>query len=650
MRNLIVFILSCGSLLVWAFVSANSSAAESSAQETKQAPVQTEKCASYSPLRQPYFGDLHVHTALSLDASTMGTINRPADAYRFARGQRLGLQPYRDDGSSMREIELARPLDFAAVTDRAELLGETHICNQPGLEGHDSWVCRVYRSWPRVAFFFMNLQASRGTRHDFCGENGQLCLEAARKPWQETQQAANAAQDRSSDCEFTAFTGYEWTGASGLGNNLHRNVIFKSEAVPDLPASFIDAPRLEDFWRKLEEECLEAKPGCDVLVIPHNSNLGGGQMFRSTRRDGEPILPSQARKRARFEVLVEVMQHKGDSECFPGLETNDELCAFEKLPGSNFASRFVSFLEEPPTAHQFIRNVLKAGLEEKKRMGVNPFEFGFIASTDTHMAIPGSVAESADYPGHGGAGKPPGEGIPTGLQDSIDFNPGGLAVLWAEENSRESLFAAMKRKETYGTSGPRIVLRFFGGWQLPESLCQTQDVATAGYTMGVPMGSALPNPIPLPKESQQPGFVVSALADPGTTASPGVPLQRIQIIKGWLGADGRQEVVYDVAGNPNNGSDVDLETCEPRGSGSAMLCTVWQDPDFDPEAEAFYYARVLENPSCRWSHRACLAAGVRCDEPESIAEGYEACCSETIPKVVQERAWSSPIWYRAQKQ
>ena len=283
-------------------------------------------------------------------------------------------------------------------------------------------------------------------------------------------------------------------------------------------------------------------------------------------------------------------------------------------------------------------------------MGVNPFEFGFIASTDTHMAIPGSVAESADYPGHGGAGKPPGEGIPTGLQDSIDFNPGGLAVLWAEENSRESLYAAMKRKETYGTSGPRIVLRFFGGWQLPESLCQTQDVATAGYTMGVPMGSALPNPIPLPKESQQPGFVVSALADPGTTASPGVPLQRIQIIKGWLGADGRQEVVYDVAGNPNNGSDVDLETCEPRGSGSAMLCTVWQDPDFDPEAEAFYYARVLENPSCRWSHRACLAAGVRCDEPESIAEGYEACCSETIPKVVQERAWSSPIWYRAQKQ
>ena len=601
-----------------------------------------EACRDRDPLRRPFFGDLHVHTTFSLDASTMDTRNRPSDAYRFAQGQSVGLQPYRSDGSPMRSAQLDRPLDFAAVTDHAELLGETEICRTPDLPGYESWVCHLYRGWPRGAFFWMNFQASRGVRHDFCGQNGERCLEAARSPWQETIEAAEAAYDRSDECSFTSFIGYEWTGAAGSGNNFHRNVIFENDVVPDLPLSFIDQPDLESFWNELGAGCKTAGDECDVVVIPHNSNLSAGKMFRTTQEDGSPISRSEAETRQRYEVLVEMIQHKGESECFPGLGNSDERCGFEKLSVNSFTGRYFWASDTEPKARQFVRNILREGIQEKKRVGVNPFQFGLIGSTDTHLGTPGLVAETDQFPGHGGAGKPAGDALPTGLPDLVEYNPGGLAVLWAEENSRASLFAAMKRREAYATSGPRMVVRFFGGYDLPENYCELSQPVATGYARGVPMGGTLPK---APTEASAPYFAVSVLADPGTPQVQGTSLERVQIIKGWTTEDATHERVYDVNTGQHPPGSVDLQTCETAGQGDRSLCSVWQDPDWDPSQSAFYYVRALENPTCRWSQRVCLAAGVQCDEANAIPEGFEPCCSEDHRPVIQERAWTSPIWY-----
>jgi hypothetical protein len=594
-------------------------------------------CPDRDPLRRAFFGDLHVHSTYSLDASTQDTRTRPAEAYRFARGERLEIQPFDAQGRGLRSVRLARPLDFAAVTDHAELLGEWNICNHAGLPGHDSLVCRIYRRWPRVAFFWMNGTASRGARHDFCGEGGRLCLDAARGPWDDIRRAAADANER---CRFSTFVAYEWTGAAGMGANLHRNVVFANEAVPELPVSFIEAPSPPQLWDSLREQCLEADNGCDAVVIPHNPNLGAGRMFRTETDDGRPIDVDEAAGRARFETLVEVMQHKGDSECHPGLGSRDELCGFEKLAMNDFAGRFASFLSEPPVARQFVRNVLKEGLRQERRLGVNPFHFGLIGSTDTHLGTPGLVAESADYPGHGGAGTPAGERVTAGLPDAIDFNPGGLAVLWAEENTREALFAAMKRREAYGTSGPRMLLRLFGGWQLPDDLCESGRLAEQGYAHGVPMGTDLPA---ADAPGSAPVFAVSALRDP---AADGAHLQRLQIVKGWLEGDTAYERVIDVAGDPSAGDAVDLASCTPPADGFDALCSVWRDPDFDSAQPAFYYARAVEVRTCRWSQKLCNARGVSCADPQTIGPGLEACCAPEHRRTIQERAWSSPIWYR----
>jgi hypothetical protein len=246
-----------------------------------------------------------------------------------------------------------------------------------------------------------------------------------------------------------------------------------------------------------------------------------------------------------------------------------------------------------------------------------------------------------NHPGHGGAGMGAGDGVPTGLPDELEYGPGGLAVLYAEENTRDALFAAMRRREAYATSGTRPILRFFGGWDYPANLCQDPDMVATGYADGVPMGGDLP---PQPAAPGAPRFIISAVQDSGTEEYPGNPLQRIQLIKGWYEAGELHEQVLTVAGG-DNGATVDINTCEPSGTGHQQLCTVWTDPSFNPEAQAFYYTRVLENPSCRWSQQICAAAGVRCDEPGTIPEGMGNCCAAEHQKIIQERAWTSPIWY-----
>ncbi|CAA0111712.1 Uncharacterised protein [Halioglobus japonicus] len=600
-----------------------------------------EPCATQSPLKKPFFGDLHVHTRYSLDASTQGTRTTPEQAYQFARGERIPIQPWTESGEALRSLQLSRPLDFAMVSDHAELIGEVYMCNTPEYDGYKSWQCIFYRNWSRGAFYLFNYMATMEQAHmGQCGEDGERCLEAALLPWQEMQEAAERYYDRSEDCEFTTFVGYEWTGMNGSnGGNLHRNVVFRNAEVPELPTSFIDAPAAHLLWDSLEENCNGVGNTCESLVIPHNSNYSAGSMFSGLTDDGAPMTEEYALSRARFEPLVEIMQHKGSSECFfqAGV-TEDELCAFEQLPKDNIAG-----FNDPPTPDTgFVRKVLADGMVIENTLGINPYRLGVIASTDTHLGTPGAAREDL-FLGHGGAGVPAETEIPPGLPDELEYNPGGLAVLWAHENSRDALFDAMQRRETYGTSGPRITSRFFAGWDFPADLCGAPDRIARGYADGVPMGSMLPA---RPGAQNRPTFLVAASQDAGTSSEPGTPLQRLQVIKGWVDAGGeRHERVIDVAGNANNGASVDVQSCATSGSGFADLCAVWEDTDFDPNERAYYYSRVVENPTCRWSQRMCAAAGVDCARPDTITEGYEGCCSAEHRPIVQERAWTSPVWY-----
>jgi Protein of unknown function (DUF3604) len=629
----------------WAALCALPLAAQDAAAKASPAqPSPTEArapCTATTPLKQAFFGDLHVHTRYSLDASTQGTRTTPAQAYQFARGERIGIQPWSEGGVAQRSLQLARPLDFAMVSDHAELIGEVNICNSPDQEGYGAWECRLYRNWPRAAYYLFNAMASLRHSHlGLCGEDDQICLRAALEPWEEMQAAAEEYYDRGPDCRFTTFIGYEWTALlPSKGGNLHRNVVFRNAEVPQLPASFIDEPSAPRLWASLQRNCNAAGTGCDSLVIPHNSNMSAGAMFTGLSDDGSPMTQEYARERARFEPLVEVMQHKGSSECFfaPGA-TEDELCAFEQLSQDNIAG-----IDNPPTPDTgFVRGALADGLVLEQRLGVNPYQFGLIASTDTHLGTPGAAQEDR-FLGHGGAGVPAGEEVPPGLPDKLEYNPGGLAVLWATQNSRDALFDAMRRREAYGTSGPRILSRFFAGWDFPADLCEAPDRIERAYASGVPMGSVLQGER---DEGARPTFLLAASQDVGTPESPGMPLQRLQVIKGWVDAQGqRHERVVDVAGNARNGAAVDIQSCATTGTGFSQLCAVWSDEDFDPAQRAYYYSRVVENPSCRWSQRLCVAAGVDCSKPETIGEGFEGCCAAEHRPVIQERAWSSPVWY-----
>lgn len=590
--------------------------AHSAGAEAFERTEEREPCDAHSAHREPFFGELHIHTAYSSDAALNGTLAGPRDAYRFGKGAPIAIAPFDENGEPDRIAQLGRALDFVAVTDHAESFGAEgdnliRTCVRDGMVVDDS-ECDASMVWSLM------------------------------------QDAAEEHYDRSPACEFTTFIAYEWTGRgrrpapAPRSGSMHRNVIFRNADVPPLAQTADTATTPERLWASLTDECIDGPAACDVLTIPHSSNLSRGYMFDPLNLDGAPFTPTTARTRAAFEPIVEMMQAKGDSECRPGIDTTDELCGFEKL--NRTGSSFQPF--DPAQEFQrlsFVRNALKEGLALEKRLGVNPFAFGFVAATDGHTSAPGSVRE-ADFPVAGNFGvvdsspsillsqEPPG---------GIEPNGGGLAVLWAEENSRDALFAAMRRREVYGTSGPRMVVRFFGG-DFPENLCAREDFVEEGYRAGVPMGGVLDRD----SLRGRPRFAVQALRDPGTVDFPGAPLQRIQIVKGWLGRDGEtHERVYDVAGDPNNGASVDPETCALEGNGFDSLCTVWTDPDFDAGERAFYYARVLENPTCRWHSFVCNDLGVRCDRPDTVPEEFANCCSPLFPRSLQERAWTSPIFY-----
>lgn len=608
------------------------------------------RCDDFNPLKTPYFGDTHVHTRFSLDANLQGTDQTVRDAYRFARGEELGIQPFDADGNPMRTIQLDRPLDFTMVSDHAEFFGLTGVCEDPESEQYVSQTCTGFRETPANSFISLNfLLAATPQSIEYpaiCGFNNEKCSGAIRSMWEETQDAAEEAYDRTSACSFTSFIGYEWTGNPQV-LNLHRNIVFRNGNVTDQPFSYFDEPTPEGLWAALRANCLEAEPGdevtpqCDVLTIPHNSNLSNGRMFEEQMDDGSPLDAAYVEERAAMEPLVEIFQHKGSSECLPGTLTGDEECDFEILPYGNLSQPVLGRFGTPNPV-DFIRYVLGRGFAVEEQFGTNPFKYGIIASTDTHIAAAGGVSEIG-FPGNGGAGIDNSlEAAP--IPDIIEFNPGGLAVIWAEENSRPALFDAMRNKETYGTSGPRITLRFFGGWEADAAICDAsaEMFAQHGYDSGVPMGGTISSP----PTDVAPTFTVSAVRDAGTETTPGTQLQRIQIVKGWLNDEGEPVAeTYDVAGDADNGAGVDVNTCETSGDGFDSLCGTWTDPDFDPAQRAWYYARVLENPTCRWATRQCNALAPDCSDPEALEKSTAQCCRDTWSRTIQERAWSSPIWF-----
>ena len=619
-------------------ISLVAAACTGSEPDTPEAPAAdeaaTESAASAepesNPLRNAYFGDLHVHTSWSLDAYAFGhpMNNDPSVAYRYGRGE-----PILDPEGNVRG-QLRTPLDFMAVTDHDNFMGEVQLCQDPEADTYDLAVCQEIRAGGPA--FLRHYNASNENRRDLelCGSTepgpDNRCDQRAAHLWPMVQEIADAYYEPS---VFTTFTAFEFTASdSTTGGWLHRNVFFRGDDIPPWGGASITIRHSpERLWEWMDESCTG---DCDVIAIPHNTNYGMGVVLAPNNADGTPFTAEILERRARREPLIEIHQVKGNSECAPGLLTSDEECNFEQVfepcDPDQLASTPELATAACTVASNFVRNALKTGLEVEAEHGINPFKYGIIGSTDDHRSMSGSVVEETwqgDFFGEIGE-------TPVG---SPLNNPGGLAAVWAEENTRDSIFDALRRRETFATSGPRIRVRFFGGWELPDDLHTRTDLVEEGYRSGVPMGGDLPA---APGGADAPQFVVWATRDANSAA-----LQKLQIVKGWDDPDaGAGEQVYDVAcdsGLPpdpethrcaDNGAQVNLADCSVAGgAGAAELSGVWTDPEFDTSRRAFYYVRVLENPTCRWTTWRVLESG------GELPDG--------VPPVIKERAWSSPIWY-----
>lgn len=569
----------------------------------------------YNPQRNLYWGDLHIHTSFSTDSFTNGVRATPDDAYTFAKGGEIAHAA----GYGLR---ILRPLDFAAVTDHSEYLGVVRATD-PDLplsrRGLRDRLLNDGRLGITLAFAQSLL--------DFDLENAIVpgWQDISRGAWRETVASAERHNDPG---RFTTFVGYEWSSMPG-DRNLHRNVIYRGANVPDLPLSSVDSENPEDLWSALEKQRTQ---GMESLAIPHNGNLSDGLMYGTARFDGTPMDAAYARRRMHNEPLSEIFQVKGSSETNPLLSDEDQFAGFEIYDTLLSQSQ----ADSKPKG-SYARDALRAGIEMSHGEGFNPYRFGVIGSTDGHNAT--SPAEENNYHGKlplldGSAALRLGLAsfMPPSMPGGRRWSAAGLAAVWAQENTRASLFDAMRRKETYATSGPRIVVRFFGGWNYPPDLLAQQDWIASAETNGVSMGGDLPD-----RGAAAPSFAVWAMRDPGSGN-----LDRIQIIKGWVdGAGQSHEKIFEVAWSgqrsldtqgrlPDVGNTVDADAATFTNSiGAEQLSAVWTDPQFDPAEEAFYYARVIEIPTPRWTTFDAVKLGVRPPEPVSL----------------QERAVSSAIWY-----
>lgn len=605
------------------------------------------------PDRLAFFGDLHVHSTYSFDAYAMGTLATPYDAYRFALGEAI---PH----AAGFDLQLKQPLDFYAVTDHAMFLGVApesgdittafskldvakplNGLNDPDNMGITAAPSRLRAFGQFLPRLLMAIVQDKTLERE-------TVLDITRTAWQDTIAAAEQYNDPG---RFTTFIAYEYTSSSADMGNLHRNVIFKgSDRIPAVPFSRFHSQNPEGLWDWMDGL---REQGIESLAIPHNSNGSNGQMFKLVDWAGDPIDNDYAVQRIRNEPLVEITQIKGTSETHPLLSTTDEWANFEIMPFRVASSEY----SEPKGS--YVREALRNGLALESQGVENPYRFGFIGSSDTHTGA--AQNDESDYVSKLGLlsatpdlrgsvplsklmGLAAGYVIPQMLEEvdgesylggaTPTYGASGLAAVWAEENTREALYEAFRRKETFATSGPRISLRFFAGYNYDDGMLDAPDFVARAYVDGVTMGADLPA-----QGSDAPGFLLWALADPNTTS-----LQRLQLIKGWIDAEGEtHEVVYDVACSggaaidpathrcPDNGASVDLSDCSVSGAGAAQLRTLWHDPEFNADQRAFYYARVLENPTCRWSTWDAIREGVA---PRS-----------DFAATIQERAWTSPIQF-----
>ena len=607
-----------------------------------------------NPDKNAYFGDLHVHTEYSFDAYAFGSLATPRDAYRYASGEAI---PHPSGFS----IQLDRPLDFYAVTDHAMFLGVARAAADT-----ESLLSKEAISEP---MHNMNAPENRGLlsllgRSQAFGQfvpamvslirdgdiDKEMVMDITRTAWADSVDAADEAYQPGL---LTTFPAYEYTTSTTTRGNLHRNVIFKqSNRLPAVPFSRLNSRSPEGLWDWMDGL---RNQGMESLAIPHNSNGSDGQMFKLVDWAGNPMDSDYSEQRSRNEPLVEVTQIKGSSETHPLLPDTDEWADFE-IMDYRVATKL------PSRANgSYARQALRDGLALAAKGSGNPYKFGLIGSTDTHVG--GGALREDKYFSKAGLmdGTPEKRGsVPASfligtaakwwlpdLVKEVDgktymasnvfeyWGASGLAAVWAEKNDRESIYEAFRRKETFATSGPRIRLRFFAGLDYPRDLVDDPAAVGKAYVDGVAMGGDLQG-----VAGSSPSFLVWAMADDAST-----PLQRLQVIKGWEQDGKTHEQVFDVAcaGGavvdqathrcPDNGAMVSAQDCSLKeGTGAAELKVLWNDPQFDVNQEAFYYSRALENPSCRWSTWEALRAG---EEPRG-----------DLPKTIQERAWSSPIWYR----
>lgn len=597
--------------------------------ETEEVKVITESTESKSDTHptQVFWGDTHLHTNLSMDAGLFGNRIGLDEAYKFAKGEEV-------TASIGIKAKLSRPLDFLVVADHSDGMGLFQA-----IDAGDEWVMKtkqgerwngLIKSGEGGVAALELIKAFSNTKLEMDPNNPIL----QKSVWTATVEAAEKYNDPG---KFTAFIGYEWTSLD-KGNNLHRVVIYRDDAdktLGQIPAvTNALSPDPETLWPQLE--AYEKNTGGQVLAIAHNGNLSNGVMFAETRMNGEAFDESYVKERIKWEPLYEATQIKGDGEAHPFLSPNDEFADFENW---DFGNLDLSVKKtDDMLAGEYTRSALKLGLKYKNKLGTNPFKFGLIGSTDSHTTL--ATADDNNFFGKASNVEPSAERwkhpfvtSDQGVIMTWQTVASGYAAVWAKENTRESLWDAMKRKETYATTGPRMKLRFFGGFDYNDT--DLNNLVDAGYEKGVPMGGDLNN-----AGDKSPTFITYALMDP-----EGGSLDRVQIVKGWANADGSlAEQVYDVIWSgdrevntkgkvPAVGNTVNLEDATWDNSiGSTELKAVWTDPNFDPELEAFYYLRVIEIPTPRWT----LYDKIRFDIKDM---------GDEVPMTAQQRGYTSPIWY-----
>ncbi len=581
---------------------------------------------------QPLWGEIHLHTSWSADAFAGGTRVGPDDALRYAEGAEI-------TSSTGQPVRLSRPYDFLMVADHSDAMGVVASVYEgdPAMMQDATlkrWHDDMRKGGAAASAVMMEMIAAQGEGKipkPMTDPNTQMDI------WKKMTEIVESHNDPG---KFTALIGYEWSSNYGGGNNLHRNVVYRDgKELADMvrPYTTFDSELPYEFWVWMQD--YEDKTGGQVLAVPHNGNLSNGLMFATETPDGKPIDAAWAETRARWEPLYEVTQGKGTSEQHPSLAPGDEFADFEIWDAGNLN---VVPKEPGMIDYEYAREALKRGLKLEGELGTNPFKFGLIGSTDAHTGV--SSTEENNFWGKFPASEP---GPERSTGNAFDFDgrtvkdwklgASGLTAVWALENTRASIWDTMKRKEVYGTTGTRITLRFFGGWDfLPEDALG-RTPANIGYGKGVPMGSDL---MPAPEGATAPSFLVAALKDPYSGN-----LDRIQIVKGWLDADGgMQEKIFNVVWSgdrqpdaegklPPVGDTVDVANATFTNTiGAPELITVWTDPEFDPAQKAFYYARVLEIPTPRWT-------------AYDAAYFKDADFADDVPMTVNERAYSSPIWY-----